>query len=348
MDQLLKKLSEAPSISGYEENVGKLIKAELSGKVDELREDSFGNIITRKGRGKIRVMLAAHMDEVGLMVKHIDDDGFVKFTRIGGLDNQVILCQRVQIHTRKGVLSGVLGAKPVHMLKEEEAKMAIKSESMFIDLGFKDKKAVEAAGVRIGDWISFDRETIKCGTRITGKAFDNRIGCAVLVELMKKIKPNCEVYGVFTTQEEVGLKGARVSAFGIDPHFALAIDTDLVGDTPGITPDECNAGLGKGPVITISDGGRGDSSGSGLMTSRKVIDWLEDSAKKAKINYQMLVSSGGTTDATIIALNRSGVPTGTLGIPTRYLHTPVQVLDIEDAKDMVKLVESALNNLPKL
>lgn len=234
------------------------------------------------------------------------------------------------------------------MLKEEEQKVAIKSESMFIDLGFKDKKAVETAGVRIGDWISFDRTTIKCGNRITGKAFDNRIGCAILIELMKKINPKCEVYGVFTTQEEVGLKGARVSAFGIDPQLALAIDTDLVGDTPGITPEECSAGLGKGPVITISDGGRGDSTGSGLMTSRKVIDWLEDSAKKAKVKYQMLVSSGGTTDATIIALNRSGVPTGTLGVPTRYLHTPVQVLDLKDAEDMVKLVESALSNLPKV
>jgi endoglucanase len=234
------------------------------------------------------------------------------------------------------------------MMKEEESKMAIKSEAMFIDLGFKDKKAVESAGVRVGDWISFDRDTVKCGTRITGKAFDNRIGCAVLIELMKKISPKCEVYGVFTAQEETGLKGARVSAFGIDPHIALAIDTDLVGDTPGLTPEDCSAGLGKGPVITISDGGRGGSTGSGLMTSRKIIDWLEDSAKKAKIKYQLLVSSGGTTDATIIALNRSGVPTGTLGIPTRYLHTPVQVLDLDDAKDMVKLVESAVNNLPNL
>jgi len=347
MDKLLKKLSEAPSISGYEETVARLIKAELLGKVDEIREDSFGNIITRKGKGSPRVMLAAHMDEVGLMVRHIDDKGFVKFAKVGGLDNQIILGQRVLVHTRKGVLPGVLGAKPIHMLKDEEQKMAIKTEAMFIDTGFKDKKAVEAAGIKIGDWISFDRNTIKMGTRISGKAFDNRIGCAVLIELMKKIKPNCEVYGVFTAQEEVGLKGARVSAFGIDPQFALAIDTDLVGDTPGITPEECNVELGKGPALGVADGGR-DSTGSGLLTSRKVIDWIENAAKKAKVNLQLSVTTGGTTDATIIALNRSGVLTGTLGIPTRYVHTPVQVLDLKDAEDMIKLVESALNNLPKL
>lgn len=347
MEELLKKLSEAPSVSGREEAIGKIIKAELKGHVDEIIEDSFGNIIAKKGKGRVRVMLAAHMDEVGFMVKHIDDKGFIRFAKVGGLDDQILLGQRIIIHSKDKTLPGVIGSKPIHMKKEEEEKQVVKSKEMFIDIGYKTNKEVEKAGVKIGDWISFDRDTIKLGNCIAGKAFDNRAGCAVLIEVLKKAKKkDVELYGVFTTQEETGLKGARVSAFGVDPHLAIAIDTTF-GDMPGITPEECNTQVGKGPVICIADGGS-ESLGGGLITSKKMLDWMETAAKKAKVKCQLNVMGGGTTDAAIISLTRAGVPTANLAVATRYLHTPVQVLDMNDMKGLVKLVESALENLPSV
>lgn len=347
MNQLLKTLCDAPSVSGNEENVSKIVQRELRGKVDEMRTDAFGNIFTRKGKGKPRVMLAAHMDEVGLMVKYVGEKGFIKFAPVGGWNDQILLGQRVTIHSDKGDLLGVIGSKPIHMMSEEERKQPVKIKDMFIDAGFKSDKDVAKAGIAVGNWVSIRYPSTEIGKLFTGKALDNRAGCAALIEFMKKVKPKCEIYGVFTIQEEVGLKGARISAFDVTPDIGFSVDTTLPGDIPGVEKHESAVELGKGPVLTLADGSR-DCVGSGLMANRVLIDWLTATAKKNKIPYQTEVIGGGTTDATIISLNKTGVPSVGLGIPVRYLHTPVEVVDLRDIDKTVELLIEAMKAVPKI
>lgn len=338
MKRLLKKLSEAHGVPGSEDEVRAIMMEELKKSCDEVMVDSLGNLIARKGKGKKKVMLAAHMDEIGLMVKHIDKNGFLKFTTLGGFYDSTLLNQRVIVHTQKGRLPGVIGSRPPHLMKPDERKKAMEYKDMFIDLGLKDEKAATKAGVRIGDNVTFERDfkALK-GSIVTGKAFDDRIGCLALIEIMKQVKSNHSVYAVGTVQEEVGLKGARTSAFKIDPDYALALDVTLAGDYPGIKPDESSLKLGEGPVIELAD-----ASGRGLITHPKVKELLISTAEANKIPYQLAVGEGGTTDATAIHLTREGIPSGVIAIPTRYVHSQVEVAHMKDIENLVKLVVEAL------
>ncbi|MFH1424291.1 MAG: M42 family metallopeptidase [archaeon] len=345
--ELLKTLCDSPSVSGNEANISKIVQRELRGKVDEMRTDAFGNVFTRKGKGKPRVMLAAHMDETGLMVKYIDDNGFIKFAPVGGWNDQILLGQRVTIHGDKGDLIAVAGSKPIHMMSEDERKTPVKMDKMFLDAGFSSRKEVEKAGISVGNWASVRFPATKMGKLFTGKALDNRAGVVALIEFMKKVKPKCEVYGVFTVQEEVGLKGARITAFDVTPDIGISVDTTLPGDIPGVEKHESAVELGKGPVITLADGSK-DCVGSGLMANRVIVDWLTSTAKKGKIPYQKEVIGGGTTDATAISLSKSGVPSVGIGIPVRYLHTPVEVVDLRDIANTVELLLQSMATVPKL
>lgn len=335
--KLLKKLSEAHGIPGSEGEVRDIISRELS-KYCEIEVDRMGNLIAKRGDGKEKVMLAAHMDEIGLMVKHIDKDGFIKFTTIGGFYGSTLVSQRVLIHSREGRAPGVIGSRPPHLMKEEERKKGVEIKDMFIDAGFKSDKVAAKAGVCIGDYITFDM-TFKelYGGLVTGKAFDNRAGCLALIEVMKKVESDYTVYGVGTVQEEVGLKGARTSAYKINPDFAIGIDTNLPGDYPGIKEEESALKLGGGPVIEIAD-----AYGRGIITHPKIRDLLIKTAKKNRIKYQLSVGEGGTTDATAIHLTREGVPTGVVSIPVRYLHSPVEVANMGDIKNAIALILSSL------
>lgn len=342
--ELLRKLSNAHGVSGSEGSVVAVIKKELKGHVDEIHEDPLGNLIAVKKGGKFKVMLAAHMDEIGLMVKYIDEKGFIRFAALGGWYGPTLLSQRVVLHAADGPVYGVIGGKPPHMMDEDERKKGVKIEDMFIDVGATNREEIEHLGIDVGTPITIDREFRElANSRVTGKAFDNRAGVAMLIKTIQTVKSPLTIYGVFTVQEEVGLKGARTSAFTIEPDVAIATDVTIPGDHPGIELKDAAVEMGKGPVITIVDG-----SGRGLIADRRVVKWLMDAADLNSIMVQKEVGTGGTTDATAIQLTKGGIPSTTISPPTRYIHSPVEVLDINDIECGVKLLVAALKKKPAL
>ncbi|MCX6685646.1 MAG: M42 family metallopeptidase [Methanoregula sp.] len=342
--ELLRKLSNAHGVSGSEGSVFSIIKKELKGHVDKISEDTMGNLIAEKKGNKFKVMLAAHMDEIGLMVKFIDEKGFLRFVALGGWFAPTLYNQRVVLHGTKGQCHGVIGGKPPHMMDEEERKKGVKVDDMFIDVGACNREDVARLGIEVGTPVTIDREfTELANNRVTGKAFDNRAGVAMLIKTMQQLDSPFTVYGVFTVQEEVGLKGARTSAYMLDPDCAIATDVTIPGDHPGIEMKDAAVEMGKGPVITIVD-----SSGRGLIANRKIVRWLKDIAETKGISVQMEVGTGGTTDATAIHLNKGGVPSTTISPPTRYIHSPVEVLDISDIEAGIDLLVQALKVKPNL
>ncbi len=342
MKDLLKELSNASGVSGFEDNIREIMERELKDHADEIDVDGLGNLIAvKKGKddGK-KIMLAAHMDEIGLMVKYIDKEGFVKFTKIGGINDQMLLNQEVYINTDNGKVLGVIGAKPPHRMKPAERKKVLEYENMFIDIGASSKEEAEKI-VNIGDSITIKHEFSQLrGNIVTGKAFDNRVGCYVLIETMKRVKSDATIYGVGTVQEEVGLKGARTSAFRINPDLAIALDVTIAGDHPGIKEEDAPAKINKGPAIILTD-----ASGRGLITHPTVKKLLIETAEEEGIPYQSEVSEGGTTDATAIHLTREGIPTGVLSVPTRYIHTPVEVVSLDDIENTIKLLVAAIERV---
>ena len=340
---LLEKLSNAHGISGWEGSVQEIVKAEISPLVDEVRLDALGNLIaTRKGE-KPSIMLASHADEIGLMVKQVDEKGFIRFIRIGGWFDQTLLNQRILIHTRSGPIVGVIGCKPPHVMKEEDRKKVVEAKDMFIDIGCSSQKEVEDLGILAGAPISIDRTFAPLrGDRVTGKAFDNRAGLVVMIEALKRTKSRCTIHAVATVQEEVGLKGAKVTAFDLNPDVAIASDVTVPGDHPGIEKKDATAEMGKGPVVVMAD-----ASGRGLIATPQVIEWLVGTAKEFDITVQLEASDGGTTDATAIYLTRSGIPTGVISVAARYIHSPVEVLSLSDIDKAADLMARALETAPR-
>ncbi len=342
MKKLLEKLSKASGVSGFEDEIRELMMSELKGHVDEIDVDKLGNLIAiKKGKndGK-KIMLAAHMDEIGLIVRYIDKNGFIKFSKLGGINDQMLLNHQVYIHSSQGEVLGVIGSKPPHRMKQSEKKKIIEYENMFIDIGASSKEEAEEM-VSVGDPI-----TIKAGyaelknNLVMGKAMDNRVGCAILIEVMKRAETDATIYGVGTVQEEVGLKGARTAAYSINPDMALALDVTISGDHPGIKEDEAPAKAGEGPCIILTD-----ASGRGIITHPQVKELIMSVAQEENIPHQVEVSEGGTTDATAIHLTRAGIPTGVISPPSRYIHTPVSVVNTEDVENAVKLILAVLKKL---
>ena len=342
LKELLARLAEARGISGYEGAVREIVEEELREYVDEIRTDRLGNLIASKSGKSPSVMIAAHLDEIGLMVKHIEPEGFLRFSTIGGWFDQTLLNQRVVLQPEGGdIVYGVIGSKPPHRMKKEEREKVIKAEDMFIDIGAKSEEEVSKLGITIGTPVIIDRQFIPLiNDRVTCKAFDNRSGVAVMIEALRRVNTEFEVYAVGTVQEEVGLKGARTSAFELNPNVAIAIDTDIAGGHPGIEKKDTTVELDKGPVITVSD-----ASGRGIITPPAVLKWLKGTASRYNIPYQLSVSEGGTTDATAIHLTRSGIPTGVIGVPTRYIHSPVELLSLKDLDKCAELIARALEHV---
>ena len=340
---VLEKLSNTNGVTGREDKVRNLMKDYLKPYVDEIREDRLGNLIAfKKGKKDApTVMLAAHMDEVGLMIKNITSKGFLQFAKIGGMDDRVLLAQKVIVHTEKAPLSGVIGAKPVHIQKEEERKKVIEADRLFIDVGAKNKEEAEKMGIQVGDVASFDTKFVRIGKDVVlGKAFDDRVGCTIMVEALKRLQnAECSIYAVGTIQEEVGLRGATIAAFQVAPDIGIALDATVAGDTPGVKEGDAPAKMGEGPVVTVAD--------AGLIAHPKVLRLIVDSAKENKIPYQLETGIRGATDAARIALTREGVPSGVISVPARYIHSPVAILDLEDVEKAVKLVVAAVENVPK-
>lgn len=341
MLSLLSKLVGAPSISGSEQSIREVMQKELKPYVDEMKVDKIGNLIARKGKGSPKILLAAHMDALGLMVKYIDKDGFISFETIGGWDERILPGIKVQIHGSKGPVTGVLGTKAIHLQEKDEQKTPYKLKELFIDIGANSSGEVEKAGIGIGDFATRSGEVSKLlGSKATGAGFDNRAGCAVLIEAMKRLKGfKGTVYAVGTVQEETGLIGVRGTIFRIEPDVVLALDTNIAGDTPEIKPSESNLALGKGVSVGLKD--------AISITGPKVKKWILDTAKQNKIKFQVNVMSGGATDASIAPMIREGVPSACIAVPVRYVHTPVEVLDVNDMESTVKLAVECVKSAGK-
>jgi len=337
LKDLLKKLSEAPGVSGNESRIKRIIIDEVKDFVDEIKEDSMGNLITiKKGKNNFNIMVAAHMDEIGFMVKHIDDKGFISFETIGGFDPKSLGSQRVRIHSSKGDILGVIGLKPPHITSQDEKDKALKLEDLKIDIGLNSKEEVESLGIKPGDSITRDISFAELGKEniVSCKSFDNRAGCAILIEIIKKIKnPDFTLYGVFTTQEEVGLRGAKTAAYGLDINFALIIDSTTAGPIPKTEIDKVTISLGKGPSIDLMD--------RGFILNEKVKNLLIKSANDAKVPFQTHISSG-STDGAAVHITKEGIPTGVISIPSKYIHSTVEIVDINDLDNTLKLVMKSL------
>jgi putative aminopeptidase FrvX len=341
---LLKELSNLHGVSGREGNVTAFIRTQLEGHVDEFRTDSMGNLVAIKHGDDFKIMIASHMDEIGLMVQYVDDEGFLRFVTLGGWFNPTLYNQRVVVHGAKGQFFGVIGGKPPHVMDPEERKKELKIEDMFIDVGATSADEVAEMGIEIGTPVTIDRQAVDLpNNRITGKALDNRVGVAMLIKALKEAESPHTIYGVFTVQEELGLKGAKVSAFSLDPDCAIATDVTIPGDHPGIKKKDATVEMGKGPVLVLVS-----ASGRGLMASEKMAAWLRETAEHNGIPYQLEVGTGGNTDATIIHLVRGGIPSIPLSIASRYIHSPVETVDCGDIEQGVRLLVEALKTKPDL
>ena len=337
LKEFIQVMVETPGLSGYESKISKVIEDYFKPYSDDIRRDKLGNLIVlKKGNtgDRKKIFLAAHMDEIGLIVKKIDKNGFIKFTTIGGVDQRTLLTQEVIVHGEKD-LFGVIGNKKNNILEEEERKKAVKIEDMLIDVGLS-KDEVEKV-ISVGDPISFRRKMVSLqGDCISGKALDDRAGVAVMYECLKelnKMNHDCDVYAVATVQEEVGLRGAITSTYNIFPDIGIAIDVGFAY-TPELSKDEVSE-LGKGPAIAF-----------GANIHPKVYESLIKTAKEYNLPYQEEVYTGATgTDAWAIQITQSGVATGLLSIPLRYMHTSVEVIDINDIKYAGKILANFIVSL---
>ncbi|HJJ50832.1 MAG TPA: M42 family metallopeptidase [Methanocorpusculum sp.] len=343
INTLLEKLSNAHGISSRETVVAKIIRDEIAGYVDEIKTDKMGNMIAVKKGDDFKIMLAAHMDEIGLMVQFVDERGFIRFVTIGGWFNPVLVTQRVILHGEKGPVYGVLGNKPPHVMTEEDKKKPIDLADLFIDVGATSPEEVEALGITVGTAVTMDRQYVKlAGTTVTGKAMDNRAGCAMLIGALKEMKTSHTVYAVFTVQEEVGLKGAKTSAYSLDPDVAIATDVTIPGDSPGVERRKAPVYMGKGPVI-----GMASASGRGHLADPRIVDWLVKAGKKHNIPCQAEVGDGGNTDASAINYERGGIPSVPFSVPARYIHSPVEVIDLKDLESAIHLLAKVVETKPK-
>ena len=330
MKPLLQKLTETFSPSGYENAIRAVIRAEIEPLADEIRVDALGNLIVRKGQasknGK-KIMLAAHMDEIGLIATHVDENGFIRFTTLGGVRPHTLLGGRVRFADST---PGVIGGERI-----TDTTKAYTFEQLFIDVGADSRKD---CSVKVGDVAAFERPFLDLGKRLVAKAMDDRIGCAVLIEVLRGLNAQHlttphELYFVFSTQEEVGIRGVTGAAFGLDPDIGLAIDVTGTGDTP--KGSKMEVALGKGPAVKVKDGG--------MIADPRIVDWMIRTAERARLPYQREVLEVGTTDARAMQLARSGVPAGCLSIPCRYVHSPSEMVDEKDLQNAVKLLTALVS-----
>lgn len=330
---LLKRLCETPGVPSREEQIRRLVVQELKPLVNEITVDTLGNVIGhKKGRGGPKVMIAAHMDEIGFLVRHIDDKGFLRIHPVGGFDPRVLVAQRVYVHGYNGDrLLGALqpGAKPIHLLTDEERKKSLHIEDLFIDLGLTAEEVHDK--VEVGDPITLARTAERIGDKVVSKTLDNRLSVYVMLEALRTLGTHdCEILAVATVQEEVGLRGAVTAAYHLQPDIGLALDITLAGDFPGNPEQEQVTRLGRGPAIKIMDGS--------LICDPQLVRHFRQVADKHEIPYQLEILPRGGTDAGGIQRSRGGVPSFTLSIPTRYVHTVNETASVTDIDNAVALL----------
>ena len=336
--QLLRELSEAAGVSGREDNIREIVMRELKGHVDSLTVDIMGNVIAFKrgsAKERQRVMFAAHMDEIGFYASYVDDLGFVRFQEFGGFDARNLFARLVIVHTKNGPLQGVLTAtgKALHISTPEERRVYKEISDFYVDLGLPAKTVKKR--VEIGDMVTLDAPFVEFGEYASGKCLDNRVQVYIGIRALQALKkrPKHDIYGVFTVQEEVGLRGAFTSTYGIEPHIGIALDTTVASDTPGVPGELRVTSLGKGVGIKVLDGS--------VICHRELVDRCVALSKKNRIKYQLEILPRGGTDAGAIQRSRSGVKTITLSVPTRHLHTVIETVH----KDDVSATEALLKRL---
>jgi endoglucanase len=338
--ELLKRLCESPGIPGREEEIAEIIKKELAPLCNKVYQDKLGNVIgvrnsSKSDSGKpLRVMISGHMDQIGFVVTHIDKQGFLFFHNVGGVDPRTLIAQRVTVHGKKN-LAGVIGIKPIHLLTEEERKKPIQLKELFIDLGLDVDEVKEL--VDLGDPITLDQSMKIIGNTVCAHSLDDRVGIYVFIEALKKIKKeevNVDIYAVASVQEEVGLRGAGVAAYGIKPDIGIALDVTPAVDVPEVKRHERCTSSGKGVALKILD--------SRSISDIRLVRFLRDLAKKYEIPFQFEVLPRGGTDAGAIQISRTGIPVVTLSVPTRYIHSVVEMAHKRDIEAAINLLSQFL------
>ncbi|MBS1252857.1 MAG: putative aminopeptidase YsdC [Anaerolineales bacterium] len=344
--KLLEKLSNARGVAGNETAVRRIIRQAIQDHVDEVRVDNLGNLLAVKrpapeqsGAGEPRrVMVAAHMDEVGFMVLHVQSDGTLKFRTIGGIDSRIVLSKTVRIGDDD--IPGIIGVKPVHLMERREARKVLDIKDLVIDIGAASSSDAQKH-VSPGDYVTFDAQFSQTGNLVKNKAFDDRAGCAVLATLLATLHADdypFELHAAFTVQEELGLRGARVAAFDINPDVAFVLEATIADDLPKDKDVSSTTEIGKGPAITLMD--------RRLFADRRLVNLLVTTAEEHDIPYQFKQPGLGGTDAGAIHLAQEGIPSAVVSVPCRYLHSPASLLSPEDFTHTIELMTHALQRLP--
>lgn len=336
---LLAKICKTPGAPGFEQRVRELVLNELKGLVDELEVDNMGNVYAiKKGKSEKRVMIGAHMDEIGFMVTHIDDKGFIRFHTLGGFDPKTLTAQRVIIHGKEDIV-GVMASKPIHVMTADERNKVAKISDYFIDTGLTPDEVKEL--VKIGDPITREREFIEMGQCVNSKSLDNRLAVFILIEMFKNLKGKevpYDIYGVFTVQEEVGIRGANVSSLKINPDFGFGLDTTIAFDLPGAAAHEMITKLGEGTAIKIMD--------ASTICDYRMVEYMKQTADRHSIKWQPeILTAGGTDTAGIQRMTQGGSIAGAVSIPTRHLHQVIEMANKSDIQASIDLLTACVSEL---
>ena len=338
--QLLAKICETAGAPGHEQRIREIVLKEVTPLVDNIEIDNMGNVLAiKKGKQNKRVMIAAHMDEIGFIVTHIDDNGFVFFHTLGGFDPKTLTAQRVIIHGKKDVV-GVMGSKPIHLMNATDRAKVPTVKDYFIDTG-RPKKELEKI-ISVGDTITRERKLIEMGECINCKSLDNRVSVFILIEMFREMKkkPPYDIYGVFTVQEEIGIRGANVSSLSINPDFGFGLDTTIAWDTPGSTKQDQVSSLGNGACIKVMD--------SSTVCDYRMVSYMKEIAKNKKIKTQLeILPAGGTDTAGIQRMNPGGSIAGAVSIPTRHIHQVIEMVHKKDVRASIDLLRNCIEGLDK-
>ena len=337
--ELLKKICEIPGAPGFENRIRDFVIEQVTPLVDDVTIDAMGNVLAvKKGKADQRVMLAAHMDEIGFIVTHIDDDGFIRFHTLGGFDPKTLSSQRIIVHGKKDIM-GVFGSKPIHIMKPEERKKAVPTTEYFIDVGMSKEKVEEI--VSVGDPITRERHLIEMGDCVNSKSLDNRVSVFILLETMRLLQNQevpFDVYAVFTVQEEVGLRGAISAAHLVDPDFGINLDVTIAFDVPGAQGHEMITKLGHGAAIKVMDGS--------TICDYRMVRYLKDRAKHHRIKWQTeVLPAGGTDTAGLQRYGKKGAIAGAISIPLRNMHQTIEMAHKEDVRACIELLKVALTDI---
>jgi len=341
--ELLARLSQAYGPSGYEDEVRKIIVDEIRRSVEKPWIDSLGNVYAEiPGTGKVpKTMVSAHMDEVGFVVKFVEDSGFLRFGLLGGIDSKVLSAQRVVIRGSRPIV-GVIGSKPPHILSPDEAKKPAEVGELYIDVGASSREEANKLGIDVGTTGTFDApfKHVAYGSMVVGKALDNRAGCVAALRLLESLSrkpPSATVVFAFTVQEELGMRGATVTVTSVLPDVALVFESAVAADSPGVAGKDRILTVGKGPAVRVMD--------NSMITQRLMFEYMISTAEAHGIPYQIHLNLGGATDAGKIHLSGKGIPTGVLSTPCRYIHSPSSMLDLRDLENLLRLAEHTIRDM---